>query len=222
MPPEPLPNPDEPRRRRKEARPGELVAAALDVFVERGFAAARLDEIAARAGVSKGTLYLYFESKEALFKAVVQEAIVPRIAEGEAMVASLDMAPEPLLRELLLGWWEVVANSKLSGIPKLVIGEAANFPEVAQFYFDNVVQRGRALLVSVIERGIAEGAFRPGDPLVICQLALSPMLFASMWSRSLACCDPAGMSPDVYLRTHLDLFLTGLRAEAGRASLPVV
>lgn len=208
------------RRRRKEARPAELISAALDVFVERGFAAARLDEIAARAGVSKGTLYLYFENKQALFMAVVQEAILPRIAEGEARLDEAGEAteadPERLLREMLISWWEVVGSSRLGGIPKLVMAEAANFPEVAQFYYENVVLRGRALIVRVIELGIARRVFREGDPLVLCQLALAPLLFACMWRQSFAMCDIQGMSLDCYVSTHLDIFFSGLRREPGR------
>ena len=76
-----------PRKRRKEARPSELLEAALELFVEKGFAATRLEDVASRAGVSKGTLYLYFENKDALFKAVVQEGIIPVIAENEAIAA---------------------------------------------------------------------------------------------------------------------------------------
>lgn len=199
-----------PRQRRKEARPGELLAAALDVFVERGFAAARLDEIAQRAGVSKGTLYLYFESKEALLRAVVQESMVPLIAEGEDLAAQAASDPAATLQHLVTRWWREIGSTKLGGIPKLVMAEAGNFPEVAQFFFENVVLRGQALFRRVAETGIAQGVFRPCEPMLICDLAIKPLIFNHMWCQSFAHCDTAAIDPEVYLQAHLDVLLNGL------------
>ena len=120
-----------PRQRRKDARHGELLAAALDLFVEKGFAATRLDDIAARAGVSKGTLYLYFDSKAALLKAVVEDGMVPVIDQGEDIISNFSGTATLLLRHLLQTWWSLVGESKLSGICKLMLAEASNFPEIA-------------------------------------------------------------------------------------------
>ena len=137
----------EPRRRRKEALPAELTAAALDLFVEKGFAATRLDDVAVRAGVSKGTLYLYFDSKEALFKAVVEEGIVPFLASAEQQMAEYDGEMIDLLRSLFSDWWQKIGATRLAGVTKLVISESRNFPEVARYYHDNVLVRGSALFV---------------------------------------------------------------------------
>jgi AcrR family transcriptional regulator len=202
-----------PRLRRKEARPAELLAAALDVFVEKGFAATRVDDIARRAGVSKGTVFLYYESKQALFRAVVQEAVVPHIAAGEALAEAADSDPAVLLPELLRRYWRVLGDERLAGIPKLVMAEAGNFPEVAAFYHENVVQRGRALFVSVLERGMQSGVFRPCDPLVLCHLAIAPLMFNCMWRQTLACCDTTPIDPEIYVQTHLDMFMRGLLAD---------
>lgn len=150
-----------PRRRRKEARPSELTAAALALFVEKGFAATRLDDVAARAGVSKGTLYLYFNSKEALFKSVIEQGILPALSEGEAMLAQHQGSAAELVRDLLLGWWQLVGSTELGGIPKLMVSEAANFPELAHYYHDQVIVRGRRLLLEALQRGLASGEFRP-------------------------------------------------------------
>jgi len=127
-------------RRRREARPGELIAAALDLFVEKGYAATRLDEVVARAGVSKGTLYLYFSSKEELFKAVVQEGLLPILAEGERFVATFQGSSADLMCEIVLGWWELIGTKPIGGIPKLIMAEARNFPEIARFYYDEVIE----------------------------------------------------------------------------------
>ena len=126
------------RQRRKEARPAEILAAALDLFVERGFAATKLDDVAARAGVSKGTLYLYFVSKEELFKAVIQQGILPVLEQGEEMLAQHSGDTASLLCDLINRWWKVVGNTKLAGILKLIVSEAGNFPEVARYFHDNV------------------------------------------------------------------------------------
>lgn len=139
--------------RRKEARPQELLAAALDLFVERGFAATRLDDVAKAAGVSKGTLYLYFSSKEDLFKAVVRESIVPLIGEAEGMIGEFSGDSEELFRTVMTNWWQNIGTTKLSGLPKLMMAEAGNFPELARFYQEEVVNRGEKLVASMLARG---------------------------------------------------------------------
>src|SRR6266571_9050169 len=126
-------------QRRKAARPAEIVAAALHVFVERGFAATKLDDVARKAGVTKGTVYLYFESKEALFKAIVRETIVPVIAQGEALARSFTGSARALVERLVREYWRLVGETALAGIPKLMMAEAATFPELTRFYYDEVV-----------------------------------------------------------------------------------
>lgn len=199
-----------PRQRRKEARPAELLAAALDHFVERGFAATKLDDVAAQAGVSKGTLYLYFGSKEELFKAVIRQGIFPVLDEGEAMVARHDGDARSLLRGMLLRWWELVGATPLGGIPKLMISEAGNFPDVAQYYYEHVIVRGRNLLRQVLERGIASGEFRAVDIEPAIDVIFAPLLMLTVWKHSLAPCGCGRQDPETYLRTHFDLLLNGL------------
>lgn len=201
------------RQRRKEARPAELLAAALDIFVERGFAAARMDDIARRAGVSKGTVFLYYESKQALFRAVVEEAVLPHLAAGEALLERGESDPAELLRTLLLRYWQVLGDPRLGGIPKLVMAEAGNFPEIAAFYHEHVVQRGRALIIALLERGMQRGLFRQADPAVLCQLAIAPLMFSCLWRESLGCCDEQPLDSDLFVQSHLDMFMRGLRPE---------
>ena len=204
------------RRRRKDERPSELVAAALDLFVERGFAATRLDDVAARAGVSKGTLYLYFESKEALFKAVIEEAIVPLLASAEDVIANDQGTSIDLLRRLLLGWWEQIGATRLAGVPKLIIAEARNFPAVAQYYHDAVIVRGRALLRTLLQRGIERGEFRPLDLETAIDVIYAPLMMLVVWRSSLCFCAKE-TDPATYLRTHFDLLVQGLCQPKGLA-----
>ena len=201
--------------RRKDARPAELLAAALDLFVERGYSATRLDDVAARAGVSKGTLYLYFSGKEELFKAVIREGLVPVYQQGERIVDEHQGSAEDLLRKLICTWWEMVGSTKLSGLPKLMIAESGNFPDVARYYFDEVVARSRKLVARAIARGTASGEFRALDPDTLVRLTLAPMLLMSIWRYSFAFCDATHIDPEHYLSVHLDVLLNGLRAEPG-------
>ena len=200
-------------KRRKEARPQELTAAALELFVEKGFAATRLDEIAARAGVSKGTLYLYFDSKEELFKAVIREGLLPLLAEGEELMASMPGPASELFRAIVLRWWEIVGEGPIGGIPKLIFAEARNFPEIARFYADEVIERGKRLFVAVFRRGIDSGEFRPFDPQALVHIVISPLIMRVIWKHALDCCGVTSVPLDDYLREYLELTLRGLRRD---------
>src|SRR5260221_11147524 len=137
-------------RRRKDARPTEILGAALDVFRERGFAAARLDDVAKRAGVSKGTLYLYFPSKEAIFKELVRESILPNVARAEAFAQAFPGPPADLLAQLLTNFaLHTASDDRLSAFPKLMIPEAGNFPELARFYLTQVIHRAFRLMIGI-------------------------------------------------------------------------
>jgi len=197
-------------QRRKEARPEELVSAALEVFVERGYAGTKLADVARRAGVTKGTIYLYFENKEALFKAVVRQTIVPVIAQGEALARSFTGSARDLLEQLVREYWRLVGETALAGIPKLMMAEAATFPELTRFYYDEVVARGHRLMAGVIERGITNGEFRPVDVMLAAKLAMSPLMHATVVRRAFASCMPEGFNIQAYLDTHIDLYLHGI------------
>ena len=203
-------------QRRKEARPAEIVAAALDVFVERGFAATKLEEVARRAGVTKGTVYLYFENKDALFKAVVRETIVPIFARGEQMVAQHHGSAADLFSELVRRWWELIGETSLSGIPKLMMAEAGNFPVLARFYYDEVISRGQRLMASVLERGIENGEFQRLDVKIAVKLAMAPLLHAANWRHSFALCTPEGLDIAKYLDHHIHIFLRGIAQHPDR------
>jgi AcrR family transcriptional regulator len=201
--------------RRKDARPQELLAAALDLFVDRGFAATRLEDVARAAGVSKGTLYLYFENKQELFKAVVRENIVQAIGQAEDVLAAADNATSrDLLRDLLLKWWQEVGATKTAGLTKLMMAESGNFPELAKFYGEEVIDRGNALIIRVLERGIARGEFRPHDPTAMMQVLTAPVLMLMMWTHSFFPCEESmKINVDTYLDAFLGLVERGLAPE---------
>ena len=208
----------EPRwERRKDARPSELVAAALELFCERGFAATRLEDVAVKAGVSKGTLYLYFDGKEALFRAVVRGNVVPAIEEAEGQVAQFEGPSAELLAWLVHGWWEKILSQPAGGIPKLLLSEARNFPELADFYYEQVVKRGTKLFSDVIERGVAAGEFRPIDIDYAVHVLMAPMIQLAISRFSVDFCGRENRDPAQYIRAFLDIALNGLVARAATA-----
>ncbi|HMR29961.1 MAG TPA: TetR/AcrR family transcriptional regulator [Geminicoccaceae bacterium] len=204
-----------PRRRRKEARPREILRAALETFAEKGFAAARLEDVALRAGIGKGTLYLYFSSKEELLRAVVREALVPNIARAERLAARHAGSCAELLRLIVELAGRRISRSRLSALPKVVLAEASNFPEVARFYFDEVISRGFGLLGGIVRRGIEQGEFRPIDAEHAARLLMAPLLFLALWRHSFARVAPGPLDPIAFCRAHLDMALHGLLREPG-------
>jgi len=201
------------RQRRKEARPQELLDAALDLFVERGFAATRSEDVAARAGVSKGTLYLYYPSKEELLKEVVRHNVINQIAEGVDIVRQFEGPSTELLATMLRLWWERIGETRASGIIKLMTSEARNFPEVAQFYVDEVIAPSQRLIATIIERGIGRGEFRAGlnVPEVV-HAIVAPLVLLAMNKHSLGACSTAfQLDPKAITEALIDLALHGLQ-----------
>lgn len=199
-------------RRRKEARPGEIIDAALDLFVKNGFSATKLDDVAREAGVSKGTVYLYFDSKEALFRAVVQNIIIPKVAEAEETAAQFKGSQKDLIKMLVYGWWQTVGKTRLANIPKLMVSEAAHFPELAEFYVENVVRRARKLLENALEKGMQEKEFAVRDVKSAARVLLSPLVFAVIWDKSLAPYDSETYDIEAYIDLHMELFFKGISA----------
>ncbi|MBL0142223.1 MAG: TetR/AcrR family transcriptional regulator [Betaproteobacteria bacterium] len=199
-------------QRRPDARPQELLKAALSLFIERGYAATRLEEVAQRAGVAKATLYLYYDNKLALFKAVVRHALVDRFDEVAQDQAGREVSAREQLVGLLTTFVNRVASSPLSGIPKLVIAEAGNFPEIARFYHDEVIQRGREMIVGALERGAANGEFRPVDAEYVWRIVIAPPLLAIIWKHSFQSFEREPLDLRRHLESQLDLLFNGLAA----------
>ncbi|AWI52917.1 TetR family transcriptional regulator [Aquabacterium olei] len=202
------------RQRRKAARPQELLEAALTLFVDKGLAATRTDDVARLAGVSKGTLYLYYASKDELFKAVVHTYLVQVIAEGTDLTEQFDGNSAALLRLLVHTWWARVGSAKASGLVPIIMAESAHFPELAQFYVDHVIEPTHRLLGRAVQRGIDRGEFRPVDTRMAVLALIAPVHFLVMHQHSLAPCAGSltDMAPETYLDMQLDLLLNGLTA----------
>ena len=207
------PLPDAPKRaRRKDARPGELLEAALSLFIEKGYAATRAEEVARLAGVSKGTLFLYFQSKEELFKAVVRENLSGYFTTWNAEFEAFEGNTTDMVKEALTQWWLRVGSTQAGGLSKLMMSEASNFPELAAFYQQEVIQPGRELLRRILQRGIERGEFRDMDLQYGVYTMLAPMLFLATWMHSMgkACASGMPFNPMEYLMTQADNILLGL------------
>jgi AcrR family transcriptional regulator len=187
------------------------VRAALGLFVERGFAATKLDDVARAAGVSKGTPYLYFPSKEALFKAVIGEAILAPLNAGEELVAGFEGTTEELLRRIVAKF-RAFDETPAGGVLKLVVAEAGNFPDVARYFVDEIERRGLRLFVEVLRRGIARKEIRPLEDIESAALILrTPLGMYSIWRWSLMAHAEARLTPERYFDAYIDILLRGLR-----------
>lgn len=202
------------RERRKEARPGELLDAALDLFVEKGFAATRAEEVAARAGVSKGTLFLYFPSKEELFKAVVRENISGRFAEWNEEFEKFEGSSADMVRYCMQVWWERIGATRASGITKLIISEARNFPDITAFYHKEVIEPGEQLIRKILQRGVDSGEFHIPDIDYAVYSIVAPMIWLMMMKHSLVPCMPRDhtFDPVRFLKSQVEILINGLLA----------
>lgn len=202
------------RRARREVCPRQLTASALELFLERGFAATRMEDVARRAGVSKGAIYLYFPNKEALFKAVVFEGVVARVEEAEAAAAAHTGSARDIIDALMHGVLLEFWGSPSSGIPKLIIAEAGAFPELARDYFQSVSLRTRELLEGILRRGVDEGEFRDMDVHNTARAILAALEHQPVLYHSLGPHDPQPMDPRPFVDAVLDLVTHGLMKAA--------
>lgn len=204
-------------RRRKEERPADIVAAALQVFAEKGFAGAKVEEIATRAGLSKGAVYLYFPTKEDLFRAVVQQAVLPGIDALARPLAEHDGPFADRLRALLPRFAELLTVLPLGAVAKMVIGESRNFPELARVWHDEIVQRAVGILAGRIEAAQAAGEVRPGDPRTHVFSIIGPMVMGIIWRETLTPVGGAEIDLPAIARQHVETVLAGLLVEGARA-----
>jgi AcrR family transcriptional regulator len=200
--------------RRKQARPAEILDAALTVFAEKGYAGTRMDDIARCAGVTKGTIYLYFENKEAVFKSLVRESIGVMLAGVTADVGNIQGSAKDLIRFALGAMANLLTTSNRVVLPKIIVAESGNFPELARFYREEIIDRGLALLSSLIERGIAQGEFRRVPIQHAVRLCIAPVLLGAIWRVTFGQFDSEPYDYKGLIDTHLDVLFHGLSAES--------
>ena len=198
-------------QRRKDARPAELLDAALAEFFEKGFAAARLEDIAARAGVSKGTIYLYFSSKEDVFEALVKAIPLAHYEQLRVAINDDTLTAEEQLERFLRGFARFLRDERMMKFPRLVIGEAGRFPMLAETYRREVIARGAGLLSSVIERGVRDGQFHAVDADHAAYAAVAPLLFVAIWRTTFERHESNALDVQAFVDQHISTFLRGIR-----------
>lgn len=195
--------------RRKEERPTEILAAALEEFSINGFAATRLDDVAKRAGICKGTIYLYFKSKEELFVEVIKDRLLPTLEKMENISEFSTGNVKTILREQLTMIYRGLLSTDARYIPKLIIGEGSRFPELTEFYYKEIISRLYNIIGAVIKRGVDADEFRESALKLKPQVLMSPVLSATLW---LTVFDQySSLDLDAYLEAHIDLLLHGLK-----------
>lgn len=205
-------------QRRPEDRPDEIIAAATLLFGEQGFARTRLEDVAKRAGVSKGTLYLYFDSKEGLFREMVRKNVVSVVEAAEQRYAQHTGTAREALTDLVRNWWTVGGTQESACIHRLVGAELSNFPELGRFYFEEVIARMRALMESIIARGVATGEFRRVRHDYAIRGLPSLVIHAINHQRFFAPHDPNALDDEQIIEGILDLFFNGVTPAASQAA----
>ena len=200
----------EPRyRRRKENRPQEITAAAFEAFAEKGFARTRVDDVAKRAGVSKGLLYLYFKTKEELFKAVVKSVVIRRVDQLIENVESTELSSEDFIRGPLLSFLQQLPGSPVAIVIRLLISEGPRHPDLVDYYYDNVVAKGLAAISGFVKRGIARGEFRDSAVSDLPHLVLAPVMLSIVWGIVFK---NRRLDTDTLIETQIDMILTHIKA----------
>lgn len=202
-------------QRRKDSRPSELLDAALLEFFEKGFEAARLEDIAARAGVTKGTIYLYFHSKEDVFEALVRSVPQANLVLLQQVTNDPDQPPEMLLERFLQLAGTFIRDERLSRFPRLVIAAAGRFPRLADIYRNNVIEPAVAQLAAIIEAGVKRGVFMPVDPLQAAYAAIAPLLFTAIWKTTFQRENEATFPDAGFAEQHIRMFMRGIRKDGG-------
>lgn len=202
-------------KRRKEDRPQEILEAALAVFAEKGLSGARMDDIAARAGVTKGTIYLYFPSKDDVFKALLSTQIAERLKMVGAMVDGFEGPTPELIANVIRFAGTMLVSSENVVLPKIVIAEITKFPELLRFYREEVIERGLGLWEAILKRGIARGEFREMNTAHVARLCVAPLLLAAIWRTTFAAIDKEPYDINGLIETHIDVLVKGLAADGG-------
>lgn len=200
----------EPRyQRRKEDRPQEITEAAFLVFAEKGYASARVDEVAKRAGVSKGLLYLYFKTKEELFKAVIRSVVMRRVDALLGAVEETELSSEAFIRGPLLDFMRRVPGSPVAVVIRLLISEGQRHPDLVDYYWENVVSKGLKAISRFVERGVARGEFRETAVSDLPQLILAPVMLSMIWKILFT---KHSLDTDKLMETQINMILAYIKA----------
>jgi len=200
----------------KEQRHQQILDAAFEEFAARGYESTRLEDVAKRAGIAKGTIYLYFKNKELLFRAVLRDQITHVLRDFAEYAETSSVSSEDLIRELLVRQYsELVGNAKARSIIRLLISESHKFPQLAEIYYNDIVLPGVSTIRHILEKGASAGQFEPKAVTEFPQILLAPGILAVLWSLIFG--DRHPLDFEAYREAHLQFVLSGLRGSPGAA-----
>lgn len=199
-------------RRRAESRPDEILDAALVTFEKDGFDAARVEDIAKKAKLSKAGVYLYFDSKDAILRGLIEREVAP-VARNLRSVAQAGMDdPVGALQRVAAAFTALASDKRKFAVPRIVLSVAARYPDIAQYYRENVLEQGLGAVAALIEAGVAKGVFRPCDPDIAARMLFGPILAHGLYTHFLHG-DPGPLSPAERVEAHKDILFNGLLAQ---------
>jgi AcrR family transcriptional regulator len=210
---EPMASKSKSWRRRKRARPGEILEAALTVFAQKGYAAARMEDIAEAAGVTKGTIYLYFPGKADVFKTLARETVGQALAGVGAQLQTFRGTPTERIVTIVTAINAFLQQPERAALPKIVIAESGNFPELALFWRKEVVDKALPLIVGAFEQGVDIGHFRPLAADMVAKLCVAPLILSVIWRTTFTLSDPEPFDFANFFATHLDVLMNGIRTK---------
>ncbi len=199
-------------RRRADERPDEVLDAALKMFARKGFASTKVEDIAREAGLSKGAIYRYFSSKEDIFESLVNRAIAPIADRTLELAVSSHEDPEKLLRAVFSVAAARLSDPETLALPRIVLQEAGRFPELAELYRRQVIDKGIAALEMIVQRGVESGHFRAVNPHLAIRNVMGPMLAHFILGQLFGIDREAPVSNEEFLQSHLDILMNGLLA----------
>ncbi|MDA4845472.1 TetR/AcrR family transcriptional regulator [Hoeflea poritis] len=203
-------------RRRAEDRPDEVLDAALTLFARNGFAATKVEDIASEAGLSKGAIYRYFPSKEDIFESLVKRAIAPIADRTEDLARTSHEDPAVLLKAVLSVIAARLSDPDTMALPRIVLQEAGRFPELAETYRRQVIDKGIGALELILQKGIATGQFRPVDAHLAIRNVMGPLLAHMLLTQIFRIDEDAQTTPQDFIESHFDILMNGLlRPRAG-------
>jgi AcrR family transcriptional regulator len=200
------------REIQKEARRNAIIDAGFQEFALQGFTATKLDDVAVRAGIGKGTIYLYFDSKESLFEEVIRKNIFPLRDEARTHAAEFQGSATQLLTIHFHRMYAALHAGQMPQLVAMVMGEASRFPKIADFFFKEVVRANQELVTSILQRGIDSGEFRDSFPVDFTQILIAPAMISAIWRLQFS--EQSPLDIETYAAAHVDFVLHGLKPDA--------
>lgn len=198
------------RRRRPEARPAEILSAALDLFAEKGFSATRMEDVASRAGLSKAAIYLYFKDKISLLAALVEDMASSNLAIVGGIAAGHQGPVAPLLRQIMVFMAGRLRQTRFPDLVKIIISESRAHPEIGRLYLETVIRHGLPMFETLLRRGVEQGEFRPIDPALAAKSVVAPVLLAAIWKTVFEPLGAETLDMDGFATQHIDIMIRGL------------